>query len=450
MTDPTAPPPPPPGPETADAASPAGSSAPFPPSDAPAAAPPPPPASAPAEEVRPGKTSIGIWGAPQSGKTTFLAALRIAMSLGEPGWRLDGANDGSTAFLAASTDQLSEQRVFPSATNSSEKLSWRLHGTRQVRERRKWYRPDAKRDVPVRVHLDFVDPPGRLFDSRAPGESASPGGGAGAGSSGGPRFATGSSGSGGPRFATGSSDSGGPRFATGSSDSGGPRFATGAPPEPSRRGEPGGRDRRELVEHLAACGGLILLLDPTREREARDSYQFFNRTILEISQRAPESAGDHYLPHHLAVCITKYDHLWVRDIARRGGYESVADPESLYPAVHDDLAERFFEELCRADGIGNIDAIRREIRQHFAPERTRYFVTSAVGFYIDPRTGRFDDENYSNLVRRTHPDGSTSMHLRGKVRPINVMEPIMWLVDRLSAPSAGAGGTRRGRSGSGA
>ncbi|MEV4254533.1 hypothetical protein AB0J52_15395 [Spirillospora sp. NPDC049652] len=435
MTEPTATPPPPPsGPEA--------------PTPAPAAVPPNAEGatagpSAPPDEVRPGKTSIGIWGAPQSGKTTFLAALRIAMSLGEPGWRLDGANDGSTAFLASSTDQLSEQRVFPSATNSAEKLSWRLHGSRQVRERTKWYRPGAKREVPVRVHLDFVDPPGRLFDSRAPGEPAASGGGPGSGSSGGPRFATGSSGE----------SSGGPRFATGASggSSGGPRFATGAP-EPSRRGEGGGRDRRELVEHLAACGGLILLLDPTREREARDSYQFFNRTILEISQRAPESPNDHYLPHHLAVCITKYDHLWVRDIARRGGYESVTDPEFLFPAVHDDVAERFFEELCRADGIGNIDAIRREIRQHFAPERTRYFVTSAVGFYIDPRTGKFDDENYSNLLRRTHPDGSTSMHLRGKVRPINVMEPIMWLVDRLSqAPGAGGagglGGSGRGGSG---
>ncbi|MEV5573463.1 hypothetical protein AB0L06_25760 [Spirillospora sp. NPDC052269] len=404
MTEPTAPPPETaPGPEAGDA---------TPPQDVPPAP--------PMEEVRPGKTSIGIWGAPQSGKTTFLAALRIAMSLGDPGWRLDGANDGSTAFLASSTDQLSEQRVFPHATNSSEKLSWRLHGTRQVRERTKWYRPTAKRDVPVRVHLDFVDPPGRLFDSRAGAEGGASSGGSGSGSSGGPRFA--------------SSASGG--------SSGGPRFATSAP-EPSRRGEGGGRDRRELVEHLAACGGLILLLDPTREREARDSYQFFNRTILEISQRAPESRGDHYLPHHLAVCITKYDHLWVRDIARRGGYESVTDPDLLFPAVHDEVAERFFEELCREDGIGNIDAIRREIRQHFSPDRTRYFVTSAVGFYIDPRTGKFDDENYSNLVRRTHTDGSTSMHLRGKVRPINVMEPIMWLVDRLSqAPSGDTGGLR--------
>ncbi|MFC4908608.1 hypothetical protein [Actinomadura gamaensis] len=397
MTDPTAPPPP--GPETAEAATP-------PPPRPPVPAPAPPEQGERAEDERPGQTSIGIWGAPQSGKTTFLAALRIAMSLGEPGWRLDGANDGSTAFLASSTDQLSEQRVFPSATTSSEKLSWRLHGTREVRERTKWYRPGRRRSVPVRVNLDFVDPPGRLFDSRAAAEPASSasGGGAAPGSGGGPRFATGS-------------------------------------PEPSRRGEGGGRDRRELVEHLAACGGLILLLDPTREREARDSYQFFNRTILEISQRAPQSRNDHFLPHHLAVCITKYDHLWVRDIARDGGFESVTDPEFLYPSVHAELAERFFEELCRADGIGNIDAIRREIRQHFSPDRTRYFVTSAVGFYIDPRTGKFDDENYSNLVRRTHPDGSTSMHLRGKVRPINVMEPIMWLVDRLTRePSSGASG----------
>jgi hypothetical protein len=314
------------------------------------------------------------------------------MSIGQTGWRLDGVDTRSTTFLADSTHQLTEQRVFPSATQGLEPLSWRLTGMREVKEKRKKYLPAKKVSVPARVHLDFVDPPGRLFDSQPSENDAK------AASGGGPRFATGGPGGG---------------------------------STPDR----GGDLRERLVDHLAACGGLVYLFDPTREREASDSYQFFNRTVLEISQRAPAHPRDHYLPHHLAVCITKYDHYWVRDIARKGGFESISHPEHLFPTVHEDLAEMFFEELCRADQVSNSDAVRREIRQHFAPERTRYFVTSAVGFYLDPDTGRFDEDDYSNLVKRSHPDGSATMHLKGKVHPINVLEPIMWLVRSLTEPS---------------
>ncbi|MFC5748411.1 hypothetical protein [Actinomadura rugatobispora] len=352
-----------------------------------------PESSGPAEQqTPPGRSNIGIWGAPQSGKTTFLAALRTAMSIGDTGWRLDGVDTRSTTFLADSTHQLAELRVFPSATQGLEPLSWRLTGMREVKEKRKKYLPAKKASVRASVYLDFVDPPGRLFDSQPAESDAKPASG------------------------------------------GGPRFATGGPSGGSTP-DRGGDLRERLVDHLAACGGLIYLFDPTREKEASDSYQFFNRTVLEISQRAPAHPRDHYLPHHLAVCITKYDHYWVRDIARKNGFESVSHPEHLFPTVHEDLAELFFEELCRADKVSNADAVRREIRQHFSPERTRYFVTSAVGFYLDPDTGRFDDDDYSNLVKRSHADGTDTMHLKGKVHPINVLEPIMWLVRSLTGPS---------------
>lgn len=339
-----------------------------------------------AEQGRPGRSNIGIWGAPQSGKTTFLAALRVAMNRADPGWRLDGVDGPSIDFLADSTHQLTEDRVFPSATTQLEQLSWRLTGSREVRVPRR-YRPARRESVPDRILLDFVDPPGRLFDSRPPAATT-------AGSGGKPTYATGDA-----------------------------------------AGAPAGDARERLVRHLAACGGLIYLLDVTREKVQSDSYRFFNRTILEISRHAPDNPHDHFLPHHLAVCITKYDHFWVRERASEGGFEWVSDPEHMSPAVHDDLAETFFEELCQEDRVGNADAIRREIKQHFHPARTRYFVTSAVGFYLDPETGWFNDDDYSNLVKRTGPDGAESMHLKGKVYPINVVEPIMWLVSNLTRPS---------------
>ncbi|MFC9977382.1 hypothetical protein ACFVH6_41435 [Spirillospora sp. NPDC127200] len=368
-----------------------------PPEPSPAPGPPRPPERPRASGTpAPDRNSIGIWGAPQSGKTTFLAALRTAMNLTESGWRLDGLDEESVRFLAESTHELTEERKFPSATAQLEQLSWRLTGTREVREKRKRRLRPAKTEVrrePTRLRLDFVDPPGRLFDSQPAEPAAS------------------------------------------ASGSGGPRFATGGPAGPAPLPGMSGDQRDRLVRHLAACGGLVYLLDPTRERQESDSYRFFNRTILDISRYAPDNPRDHYLPHHLAVCITKYDHFWVRDIARQGGYESVSHADKLFPTVHEDLAERFFEELCQADRVGNADAVRREIRQHFAPERTRYFVTSAVGFYLDPATGHFNDDDYSNLVKRSGPNGAQTMHLKGKVNPINVLEPVMWLVRQLTRAS---------------
>jgi len=344
-------------------------------------------------EPQPGKNNIGIWGAPQSGKTTFLAALRTAMTLQDTGWVLNGVNNGSTEFLASSTHQLTVERIFPSATTQLERLAWKLTGTKEVKERGKFGMP-RRTTVPAHVYLDFVDPPGRLFDTESPQQNED-------GQSGG-------------------------------AGGGGPKFATGGPSSGPGKESGGGASREELVSHLANCGGLIYLLDPTREREASDSYQFFNRTVLEIGQRAVDNGRDQYLPQHLAVCVTKYDHYWVRSIAKKHGLESVADGERLFPSVHGELAEIFFEELCREDKVSNTDAMFREIKQRFSPERTRFFVTSAVGFYVDPATGRFDEDDYSNLVKSTGPNGTTSMQIKGKVYPINVLEPIMWLVDSLT------------------
>ena len=66
---------------------------------------------------------IGLWGATQSGKSTFLAALYIAVSRAEHDLRIFGVNDPSTDFLVRNTSLLNSKHRFPEGTEFSEQLS---------------------------------------------------------------------------------------------------------------------------------------------------------------------------------------------------------------------------------------------------------------------------------------------------------------------------------------
>ncbi|MDL4772962.1 MULTISPECIES: hypothetical protein [Thermomonosporaceae] len=136
------------------------------------------PASAPTPE-RPRR--IGLWGAPTCGKTTFLAALRIAAEEGEYDVRLIGCNRASTEFLAENTHKLKIERRFVSATKKlPPNLAWQPHGTHIQKvpgKRLCWKR---RRPVSYSVMLDMMDAPGGMFSSdpadraAAPESSASP------------------------------------------------------------------------------------------------------------------------------------------------------------------------------------------------------------------------------------------------------------------------------------
>ncbi|MFD4142845.1 hypothetical protein, partial [Streptomyces sp. NPDC058572] len=75
---------------------------------------------------------IMLWGAPRSGKTTYLAALPIsAMQYRrhhEGSWTISGMTQESNAFLAHGVDLLTRQRTFPAATLGVQDLAWSLQG----------------------------------------------------------------------------------------------------------------------------------------------------------------------------------------------------------------------------------------------------------------------------------------------------------------------------------
>ncbi|MWK34661.1 hypothetical protein GEV43_11795 [Actinomadura sp. J1-007] len=110
-----------------------------PPRNAPQAPPPNaqnPQVAEPRRELR----RIGLWGAPESGKTTFLAALQVAILRSPEQWMLYGVNEESNDFLDVQTGRLTQHRQFPSATVVSGALSWTLRGTTTLPTGKRWGR----------------------------------------------------------------------------------------------------------------------------------------------------------------------------------------------------------------------------------------------------------------------------------------------------------------------
>lgn len=319
---------------------------------------------------------IGLWGAPESGKTTFLAALNVAVTRSSTDLLIYGTDDEATEFLAENTSMLTSQRRFPAATQNTRPLSWTMHVPAQRAVPRRFGR-QATEPVNLQFNIDLLDAPGGYFASM-------PGAG---------------------------------RMAD-------PDLFGDDYPQPS---EP-----EEVIDHLAGCDGIVFLFDPIREQAEGDAYEYFQGTLLRIAQRrfGQGRAATAKLPHHLAVCVTKLDAPSVYRRAKLGGYRTFDENDPyLFPRVHENSAADFFAELCRASDVGNADLVSGAISHFFRPERVKYFITSAIGFYVGGGASRFREHDYQNAVREN--DGS--FRIRGPIHPINVVEPLLWLGNCLAA-----------------
>lgn len=309
--------------------------------------------------------NIAMWGAPGCGKTTFLAALDIALDRVHGDWKVVGADGGSTEVLTRMSTSLAVHHEFPEATRGIERYKWCLVGQTEEPTRRWWNRGTVARNN--KIGLDVLDATGELFASGYPA------------------------------------------------------------------------DRRSLFDSLVASRGIVYLFDPIREYELGDAYENLHGVLAQISQRMlhmPEFT-DGRLPHYLAICVTKFDEVRVLKTADRLNLLSV-DPDDQYgfPRIVDDEdARRLFEELCDISASGNAELVLNKLTKFFRPDRVRFFATSAIGFHLDPRTNRFDPRDYQNLM----PDAGSAKgyQIRSGVYPINVMEPLLWLAQRLSADQRG-------------
>ncbi|MGJ6964287.1 hypothetical protein ACSDR0_20475 [Streptosporangium sp. G11] len=319
--------------------------------------------------------NIAMWGAPGSGKTTLLAALNIALLRQEGDWSVVGADAQSTSFLTEKTAALSRDKVFPPATQGLDKYNWFLVG-RSARRARWFRRSRAARALKIGINL--LDPPGGAFGNQRGGA---------------------------------------------------------------------GTSQQDLLHNLVHSRGIVFLFDPIRENEDGDAFEYLYGALAQLAEQviAGSEMTDGRLPHYLAVCITKFDDFKVLETAKRLRLLTT-DPEDPFgfPRVANEDAKELFQQLCRVSASGNADMVLNAIGRFFREDRIRYFVTSSIGFYVGPRNKLFDMDDYQNLVPTVSEssDGqpasetkyNTELRIRGEVRPINVMEPMLWLGQRISAP----------------
>lgn len=191
------------------------------------------------------------------------------------------------------------------------------------------------------------------------------------------------------------------------------------------------QDQKRLLDNLTQSRGIVFLFDPIREFVEGDAYQYLASPLAHLAQRmlVGNEYADGKLPHHIAVCLTKFDEFKVLKTAEQLGLltRDPDDPYGFPRVVDDDAAKQLFRELCAISASGNADMVLNALDQYFHPDRVKFFVTSSIGFYVDHRRNVFDPDDFKNLK-----PGGSGVLIRGQVHPINVMEPMLWLCERLS------------------
>ena len=324
-----------------------------------------------------GPVKIGIWGPPQSGKTTYLAALPFATRGKNSGlgkWGIYPSSPAASDLLRRFKNDLDIEHRFPQSTPAGTvaSLEWVFAG-HPAPSRAGRRRPPRKQPV-IRFALDLIDVYGGVYahdldKAGVTGEVAS-----------------------------------------------------------------------RALDHLAEAQGIIYLFDPIGEEENRNSHTYMTSTVPGLMLRAAKAGPvEPYLPHQVSVCITKFDHPKLFQQARRAGLVASSGPEGI-PRVRDSDAKQFFEELCTGafwkdryeEGQMSAMSVREELMTLFRPEHIKYFVTSSIGFWLAPpaageTVSRFNEYNFANY---READGEA--RIRGAVRPINVLEPLISLQQRIA------------------
>jgi hypothetical protein len=197
-------------------------------------------------------------------------------------------------------------------------------------------------------------------------------------------------------------------------------------------GRPRDETESSVLEHLADSRGIIYLFDPITERNSHDAIEYVDWTIAKLKRIIYRKHGEHdpRLPHRVAVCVTKFDHEKIYQRARELRF--VLDGPNGIPMVPDAHAERFFDSLCSSEFWdkryeGNREKarlVRERLSAAFHHERIKYYVTSSIGFSEKDPRAPFDGDRFL-------PNYEEDNTIVGDVRPINVLEPLIRLQQRI-------------------
>jgi hypothetical protein len=314
-----------------------------------------------------GAVRLGMWGAAGGGKTSFLSAVQLATYRGctEPGnWTIVGRDVESNDFLAKSVIQMTQDRKFPDASVSKQWIKWRLTGTSPAPARFAFRAGKRKPEI-VQFDLQVLDSPGSVFLDP---ESLEP-----------------------------------------------------------------------LLASLTEADGLVYLFDPTLDMDLQDgggadehnhpNPAYFYHVLNQLRARLDTDGmldGNGRLPHHIAVCVTKFDDPTVFGWANESGLVTT-DPQPPYlPRVIDPQA--FFRWMCDRLPRYQARVVYDALTNVFAPDRTRFYVVSSIGFKIE--NGVFDAADPANVVIR---DGLAK--IVGDIHPMNVLEPLIQLERKIRTGS---------------
>ncbi|MYY01549.1 MULTISPECIES: hypothetical protein [unclassified Streptomyces] len=300
------------------------------------------------------RVRIGLWGAPRSGKTTYLASMAIAaMQMqrhSRSNWVIGGMNPESIEFLNDGVTQLAIQRVFPDATVGLQPLSWSFQGSEEGTG-------PFKKSKQTGFILEVQDVTGEAY-----------------------------------------------------------------------RGDEANALRPRVLDQLARSQGLIYLYDPLLDSQrAAEGLNFLYSMLTELNARVRDAGKLHRnrLPHHVSVCITKFDDPEVFRPAVEAGYVTQSMEGNRLPRVPDEQAGRFFQWMCDDVRGASARLVRDCLAAFFHPQRISYYATSAIGFRLNPQH-IFDYRNYLNVEV-----------VNGERRictspvPINVLEPLIDLEKRI-------------------
>lgn len=192
--------------------------------------------------------------------------------------------------------------------------------------------------------------------------------------------------------------------------------------------------REQLMEHVAKSRGILYLFDPIREFNRGDAYDTTYSVLMDMMAAAADHQEfDGRLPHHVAVCVTKLDEPRVFKTAESLNMLTWDEHDPMgFPRVHDSDARELMHRLCALSHNGTGNIVPQLLERHFYQDRIKYFVTSSVGFMVNKRTRRFDPQDTENVYRIA----SDESLVRGPVNPINVFEPIRWLIEQAALSAA--------------
>jgi hypothetical protein len=184
---------------------------------------------------------------------------------------------------------------------------------------------------------------------------------------------------------------------------------------------------QRFVGHLANSTGIVFFYDPIREFDKQDAFEHTFGVLTRLDSRMKPHGK---LPHHVAVCVTKFDQWRMFEAARQMGIVDYDIDPPYFPRVMERDAREFFKQLCHVSKTRTARLVLELLEGTFHKDRIRYFVTSSIGFYVDQYSGVFDQRDYQQHIRRATDDDMD--RVRGDVWPINVVEPIMWLGQQVT------------------